>query len=139
MPLQVNDVDTLKTYIEGVMHRAGHHAGNVDGVALALAGAIVWKKDADPIEVMEVAGSTKNVMWVRFASQRYAFSYNHDAKAIEVRRNSTQGPVVSSFSNTSTQGLSISPRVQRASVPVVSDAGVEGESTVGGQLVIDRR
>lgn len=102
MPLQVNDVDMLKAYIEGVMNRAGHHAGNVDGVALALAGAIVWKKDADPIEVMEVAGDTKNVLWVKFSSQRYAFSYNHTSQTIEVRRGSTQGPVVYSFSNAST-------------------------------------
>lgn len=99
MPLQVNDVDALKAYIEGVMKRAKHHAGNVDGVAMALAGAIVWKKDAEPIEVMEIAGDTKNVLWVKFGGKRYAFSYNHDAQTIEIRQGSTQGPVLHSFTN----------------------------------------
>ena len=32
------------------MGRAKNHPGNVDGVISALTGAIVWKKDADPIE-----------------------------------------------------------------------------------------
>lgn len=99
MPVHVNDVDTLKQYIEGVMGRAAHHAGNVDGVALALAGAIVWKKDEDDIEVMASAGATKNVLWVKFNSVRYAFSYNHSDQTIELRQRSTQGPVLYSFDN----------------------------------------
>jgi hypothetical protein len=57
MPLAIRDVDTLKRYVDGVMRRADHHANNVGGVALALAGAIVWRKDdADEIEVMERQG-----------------------------------------------------------------------------------
>lgn len=56
MTIQVNDVDALKSYLEAAMGRAKHHPGNVDGVILALTGAIVWKKDADPIEPMGSAG-----------------------------------------------------------------------------------
>jgi hypothetical protein len=45
MPVAVSDIETLKRYVDGVMRRSEHHAGNVGGAALALAGAIVWRKD----------------------------------------------------------------------------------------------
>src|SRR5271166_5962334 len=99
MPFAVADVDALKGYIEGVMGRAEHHAGNVSGIALTLAGAIVWRKDADPIEVMAQGGQTKNVLWVRISGQRYAFSYNHAAQTIEIRKSTTQGAILNSFSD----------------------------------------
>lgn len=41
MPKQINDVDTLKDYINGVLGRAQHHANNVDEIATAVAGSIV--------------------------------------------------------------------------------------------------
>lgn len=99
VPVRIDDVDALKAYIDGVMKRAAHHAGNVDGIALALAGAIVWRKDADSIEVMARDGETKNVLWSKIGGQKYAFSYNHEAHSIEMRRGSTQGVVLHSFSN----------------------------------------
>lgn len=99
MPLKVNDVDALKSYVSGVMNRADHHAENVTSIALALAGAIVWRKDADPIEVMVQDGDTKNVLWVRINGQRYAFSYKHDSQSIELREGSTHGKVLHSFTN----------------------------------------
>lgn len=99
MAIQVNDVDALKGYLEAAMGRAKHHPGNVDGVILALTGAIVWKKDADPIEPMGSEGDTKNVLWVKFNGIRYAFSYNHTARTVELRKNSTDGAVLYSFSN----------------------------------------
>lgn len=100
MPLAVKDVDTLKRYVEGIMGRAEHHAGNVGGAALALAGAIVWRKDdAEEIEVMEREGDLKNVLWVKINGQRYAFSYNHTEETVEMRERSTQGPVLHSFTN----------------------------------------
>lgn len=100
MPLAVSDVDTLKRYVEGVMGRSAHHAGKVGGAALALAGAIVWRKDdADEIEVMERQGDMKNVLWVKIGGQRYAFSYNHELQSIEMRKGTTQGAVLYSFTN----------------------------------------
>lgn len=63
MPHQVTDVDTLADYLGGVIGRADHRARNVDQIALAIAGAIMWRKDADPIEVMAQAGEMKNVLW----------------------------------------------------------------------------
>ena len=102
MPTAVADVDTLRDYISKVMDRAGHHAQNVQGVALALAGAIVWRKDVDAIEVMSQNGDLKNVLWVRISGQRYAFSFNHDTNAIEMRAGTTHGAVLNSFDDQTT-------------------------------------
>lgn len=100
MPVTVSDVNELKTYIEGVMGRAGHHAKTVQGVALALAGAIVWRKDDDAaIKVMAREGETKNVLWVRIGGQQYAFSYNHTDGTIEMRHGSVQGDVLHRFTD----------------------------------------
>ena len=52
MSLTVEDINSLQQYIVGVMNRADHHAGNVNEIVLALAGAIVWEKDDTPIRVM---------------------------------------------------------------------------------------
>jgi len=100
MPAQIQDVDLLQNYIKGVMERADHHAGAVKEIALALAGAIVWKKDSAPIEVYAKDGEMKNVLWVKIKGIRYAFSYNHTASTIEMRQGTTHGQVVASFSNT---------------------------------------
>lgn len=100
MPLPVTDVELLKGYINGVMERADHHANEVEQIALALAGAIIWRKDdGKDIQVMQKDGDTKNVLWVSISGQRYAFSYNHAAKTIEMREGNMRGSVLHSFSN----------------------------------------
>jgi len=100
MALTVTEVEELRQYLRGVMERADHHAGGVNEIALALAGAILWRKDdAEPIRVMAHGGETKNVLWVRIGGQRYAFSYNHDTGQIEMRHGGTQGPTLHHFSN----------------------------------------
>ena len=107
MPTEVKDIDVLRLYIHGVMGRADHHADAVSEVALTLAGAIVWSKDpGKAIEVRGRDGDFKNVLWVAIRGTRYAFSYNHNAKKIEMRRDSLQGPVVAAFDNaTSAAGV----------------------------------
>mgnify|MGYP006295201041 CR=1 FL=1 len=102
MPQEITDVNQLQMYLQGVMQRAEHHAGSVDEVVLALAGAIIWKKDDEPIEVMAKDGDMKNVMWVKINGIRYAFSYAHSTGKIEVRRKSTQGETIREFSDTDT-------------------------------------
>jgi hypothetical protein len=47
MPQAIASVDVLQQYIQGVMARAEHHANNVDEVALAVAGAVVWRKEGE--------------------------------------------------------------------------------------------
>ncbi len=100
MPQQVTDIDMLRNYLRGVMDRADHHAQNVNEVSLAVAGGVVWRKDDNPLKVMTREGEMKNVLWFRVNRKRYALSYNHDTGEIELRENTTQGPVVASFSNT---------------------------------------
>lgn len=80
------------------MERAEHHANNVDEVCLAIAGAVVWRKDGE-IEVMAREGDMKNVLWLRINGRRYALSYNHEEWCIEVRERNTQGNVLASFTN----------------------------------------
>jgi hypothetical protein len=76
------------------------HQRSHDARRPPLAGAIIWRKDDDePIKVMARDGEIKNVLWARINGQRYAFSYNHSAGEIEMRRGSTQGPILQAFSN----------------------------------------
>jgi hypothetical protein len=99
MAKKVSDVDVLGQYIGGVLERAEHHAGAVDAVALTIAGAILWRKDPAPIQVMERSGEMKNALWVKISGRRYALSYNHHVEAIEIREGSTHGGVLASFTN----------------------------------------
>ena len=102
MPKAITDIKLLQEYINGVMYRANHHADNVSEVTLALSGAIIWRKDDDDIEVFEREGQMANVLWVSIEGKRYAYSYNHDVSTIEMRFGSTQGEVLHSFSNHTT-------------------------------------
>ena len=99
MPTQITDLDILKEYIGGVMGRADHHAKNINEITLALVGAIVWKKDEEPVEVMAHKGEMKNVLWVKINGVRYAFSYNRHNKSVSMHRDSTHGMLIYSFSN----------------------------------------
>jgi len=103
MPQAIASVDVLQQYIQGVMARAEHHANNVDEVALAIAGSVVWRKEGE-IEVMAREGDMKNVLWVRINGNRYVLSYNHEEACIEVRERNTQGRVLASFTNANTAG-----------------------------------
>lgn len=100
MPQKVTDIDVLRNYLRDVMDRADHHAQDVNEVSLSIAGGVVWKKDNDPLEVMVRDGNMKNVIWFKVNQKRYALSYNHDTGEIELRKNSTHGQVIASFSNT---------------------------------------
>jgi hypothetical protein len=100
MALTVTEIEELRSYLNGVMNRADHHAGAVNEIALALAGAILWRKnDEEPIKVLAHNGNTKNVLWFRVGKTRYAFSYNHEAGCIEMRENGIQGPTLHTFTN----------------------------------------
>jgi hypothetical protein len=99
MPREITDVELLRTYIAGVMDRAAHHADEVSEVALTLIGAVIWRKDDEPLEVFERQGNLANALWVRINGVRYSLSYKHEVRAIELRVGSTQGKVVHSFSN----------------------------------------
>ena len=99
MPITATDVDVLHHYAEGVMARAGHHAGQVKGVALALLGGIVWRGEPGSIAIKQYAGSPANVLWATISGKRYAFAYNHASLQIEMRNRTQSGGVVHSFSD----------------------------------------
>jgi hypothetical protein len=86
----INDVDTLKEYIEAVMARAEHHGPNVGAIALTLAGAIVWRTDPEPIEVHEERSMSRHGPVGQEGGQRYAFRYNHETGEIEMRLGSVR-------------------------------------------------
>lgn len=100
MALEVTAVEELRSYLNGVMNRADHHADNVNQIALALTGAILWRmNDAKPIQVMVKEGETTNVLWFHIGDKRYAFSYKHELRHIELRENSLKGPTLHTFTN----------------------------------------
>jgi hypothetical protein len=100
MPITVSDIDTLQEYIQGVVGKAEHHARGVDEIVFAVAGMIVWRKDADrELQVHERDGKMTNVLWVWISGERYAFSYDRDHKAIAIRRGSTHGDKLAIFDN----------------------------------------
>lgn len=99
MAKEVTDIERLKEYVDGVVGRADHHARWVNEIALALVGAIVWKKDETPLKVLDRDGEMKNVLWVSINSVKYVFSYSRDRRAIDMREGTTRGRLVHSFSN----------------------------------------
>ncbi len=104
MPQEVTDIDVLRDYLQGVVGRADDHAQTVNEVCLSIAGGVVWRKDNQPVEVMAIEGEMKNVLWFRVGGQRYALSYNHETREIQLRRGTTHGDVVASFSNATSNG-----------------------------------
>jgi len=103
MAQPISTIAEFRNYLQLVEERAQHHAKNVDTVILALAGAVVMLSDAgNQLEVRQYRGRTVNVLWLKKRGRRFAFSYNHDANAIELRERSVTGPAISRFTNRST-------------------------------------
>ena len=99
MPQTVADLDTLESYLAGVLNRSEHHAQTVGAVALALVGAVLWRKDATPIEVRTYDGKTANILWFHVAGQRYALGYNHREQCIELRERTQNCRTLARFDN----------------------------------------
>lgn len=100
MTEQITMLNVLKTYLEGVMSRAGHHANEVNQIVLSLIGGIIWKHDSCNVQTRN--GEMKNILWFVVNNQRYAMKYNHENKNIELRKNSINGQLLEIFDNNST-------------------------------------
>lgn len=98
MAITINSIEMLQAYLKGVLSRAEHHAGNVEGVALTLAGAVIWKSTGE-IEVREYAGSPANMIWFWINENRYVMSYNHSNQTIELKNRTHTGNVIAEFNN----------------------------------------
>ena len=101
MAISIDLIKTLQIYLTGVMGRADHHAGQVEGVALALLGAVVWRSTGE-ISVREYAGNPANIIWFFVNDARYALVYNHTSLKIELRERTQSGDTISEFDNSTT-------------------------------------
>jgi hypothetical protein len=63
MATSIDSISILKNYLTGVLSRADHHAHNVNEIALAIAGGIIWRT-TNRIRVMSREGEMKNVLWL---------------------------------------------------------------------------
>jgi hypothetical protein len=101
MAVEVSDIEKLREYIRGVLGAAQHHANNVDEIVLALAGAIIARKDDSPLQVR--AGWTqemgKAMAFTSAKGNTYTLSYNHKTKQVDLKEKNSQGVVLHSFDN----------------------------------------
>lgn len=98
MATTIQNIEILRAYLSGVLDRANHHAQNVNEIALAIAGGIIWRT-TDNIRVMSRECEMKNVLWLQVGNRTLCFAYNHSTGDIEVREGSVQGTVIRSFNN----------------------------------------
>lgn len=98
MPLEVASIDMLQEYLCGVLGRADHHAEAVQDIALALVGAVVWRK-VGTLEVRTYAGGPANIIWFHTEKSRYALAFNHDTRQIELRERTQNGKTFHTFTN----------------------------------------
>ena len=99
MAITINSIEALQEYLRGVLDRANHDAGNVEGVALALLGAVIWRADGE-ISVREYAGRPANMIWFNVGDHRYVMTYNHNGQ-IELKDRTHTGNVIANFDNSS--------------------------------------
>ena len=103
MALKAKDINDLQEYLEGILERARHHAGNVNEIVLTLAGAVIWKKDTgSDLTVKQYRGQPANILWVKIKEKRYAFCYNHSTEKVEMREGTLKGEAKYTFDNETT-------------------------------------
>ena len=101
MAISIDNLTVLQTYLNGVLGRADHHAQNVEGVALTLIGAILWRSNGD-IEVREYNGNPANMIWFNINNKRYVLNFNHSTWVIDLKERNNNGNLIASFDNNST-------------------------------------
>ena len=100
MAITAKDVEQFHEYAEGVMGRAGHHAGNVKGSALTILGGIIWRADPGSIRMRQYASSPASMLWITVGGKDYAFRYEHTTGQIEIRDSSQNGPILHAIDDT---------------------------------------
>lgn len=98
MATTIATLKILQTYLNGVMERADHHANNVNEIALAITGGIIWRSIKD-VKVLSKLGDMKNVLWMQTNNKTLCFVYNHNTQNIDVRENTIQGNTIMTFNN----------------------------------------
>lgn len=98
MAVTIESIKILQDYLSGVLEKANHHAPNVENIALAIAGGIIWRT-TNKIKVLSREGDMKNVLWLEVNNRRICFVYDHTKESIDVREGSLQGQVIESFND----------------------------------------
>ena len=88
MAIVIDSLDTLQTYLNGVLQRSDHHAGNVRGASLTLIGAILSKATGE-IKVRQYDGRPANMIWFSVEENNYMMKYNHGTELIELHDRNT--------------------------------------------------
>lgn len=101
MATTISTTNILQEYLNAVLERADHHANNVNEIALAIAGGIIWKTSRD-VKVMTRNGEMKNVLSLQTKDKNICFVFNHVTGNIDIRDNGIQGSIIKSFNNSNT-------------------------------------
>mgnify|MGYP003122940380 CR=1 FL=1 len=89
-------------FVIGVRQQAAHHASEVEKVLEPLKKAVLQRLNLarDTVEVYERNGQVARATWVTLNGARYVFTYNYDAKKIDLRDRTLRGPSRFQFDNT---------------------------------------
>lgn len=98
MAIQINQIEILKEYFNGVMNRADHHADDVNEIVLALIDGVIWRAEGN-FEVMQYGGAPANILWMYVGDNRYCFKFNHETGKIECHEGGHNGELIESFDN----------------------------------------
>lgn len=99
--INIEDLDMLNLYIQGVIERADHHAPKVALIAPLFIGYVVAVAETGSVDAKEYVGRTANLLWFtsKRSGRRYALAYNHATEKIELRDRTLTGTVLHSFDN----------------------------------------
>jgi hypothetical protein len=94
----------INAFINSVLNEAQHHAPGVAAIIQPLSDNVRAHLNLaiDRIDVYERNGQIARTCWVTINGNRYAFSYNYDDEAIDLREGSIQGPTKYQFNNDTT-------------------------------------
>ena len=98
MARTIRTVDDLQTYLRGVTARATHHAQDMLGLVPVLATQVLIARDpGTDLVARTYGGGMAVVVQATIGGQVYSFSFDHDARAVSLKRGNVQGPEVASF------------------------------------------
>lgn len=95
------EVRQLRTYFNGVLEKAHHHAGKVDKVVYYLLGAVL-QVSKNAIEVRTYRENVTNEIWFYTENGRYCMVYDHERKCIALKENTHDKDDIATFDNDST-------------------------------------
>ena len=104
MAIRLSNLHQLKMYLDGVMKKSHHHAGNVCDIIPTIIGNVLIYSDINQIHVGTREGDIKNEIWfcISNSDEWLYFGYNHENETIELREGGRQGRTIARFDNNTT-------------------------------------